>query len=50
VKDEQSFFCYKSDLPPDITDGNEVTFDAIPSFDKKKNKESWKASNIRHCT
>lgn len=50
VKDEQSFFCYKSDLPPNITDGNEVTFDAIPSFDKKKNKESWKASNIRHCT
>lgn len=48
AKDEQSFFCYKSDLPPDITDGNEVTFDAIPSFDKKKNKESWKASNIRN--
>jgi len=50
AKDEQSFFCYKSDLPSDIRDGNEVTFDAIPSFDKKKNKESWKASNIRHCT
>jgi tetratricopeptide (TPR) repeat protein len=50
AKNEQSFFCYKSDLPPDITDGNEVTFDAIPSFDKKKNKESWKASNIRHST
>lgn len=50
AKDEQSFFCYKSDLPPDIADGNEVTFDAIPSFDKKKNKESWKASDIRHCT
>jgi len=50
VEDAQSFFCYKSDLPPDIADGNEVTFDAIPSFDKKKNKESWKASNIRHCT
>ncbi len=50
AKDEQSFFCSKSDLPPDIADGNEVAFDAIPSFDKKKNKESWKASNIRHCT
>lgn len=36
AKDEQSFFCYKSDLPPDITDGNEVSFDAIPSFDKKR--------------
>jgi len=50
AKDKQAFFCYKSDLPPDITDGNEVNFDAIPSFDKKKNKESWKASNVRHCT
>jgi pentatricopeptide repeat protein len=49
-KDGQSFFCHKSDLPPDIKDGNEIIFDAIPSFDKKKNKESWKASNIRHCT
>jgi len=49
AEDEQSFFCYKSDLPPNITDGGEVTFDALPSFDKKKNKESWKASNIQHC-
>jgi len=46
-KDQQSFFCYKSDLPHDIADGNKVTFDAIPSFDKKKNRESWKALNIR---
>jgi tetratricopeptide (TPR) repeat protein len=43
----QSFFCHKSDLPPDTKDGNEVVFDAIPSFDKKKNKESWKASNVQ---
>jgi len=50
TKDKQSFFCYKSNLPPDIIDGDEVTFDAIPSFDKKKDKESWKASNIRHGT
>ena len=49
-EDEQSFFCHKSDLPPDIIDGSEVIFDAIPSFDKKKNKESWKASNIRYIT
>lgn len=49
-RNEQSFFCHKSDLPPDIIDGNDVIFDAIPSFDKKKNKESWQASNIRHCT
>ncbi|MEN6319371.1 MAG: tetratricopeptide repeat protein [Syntrophaceae bacterium] len=44
---EQSFFCHKSDLPSDIIDGSDVIFDAIPSFDKKKNKESWKAVNLR---
>ena len=47
---DQSFFCFKSDLPADTKDGSEVIFDAIPSFDKKKNKESWKASNLRLCT
>lgn len=45
---DESFFCKKSDLPSDSADGAEVIFDAIPSFDKKKNKESWRASNIRH--
>ena len=43
----ESVFCYKSDLPPDTAEGGQLTFDAIPSFDKKKNKESWKASNVR---
>jgi hypothetical protein len=47
--DGQSFFCSKSLLPSNIMDGDEVCFDANPSFDKKKNKESWKASNIRLC-
>ena len=42
-----SYFCLKSDLPKEITDGTTLVFDAIPSFDKKKNKESWKAVNIR---
>jgi len=50
TEDEESFFCFKKDLPPDIKDGNKVTFNAIPSFDKKKNKKSWKATNIQHCT
>jgi len=49
-KDGQSFFCSKTDLPPDVREGGELVFDAIPSFDKKKNQESWKASNIRHST
>lgn len=42
-----SYFCLKSDLPKDITEGAILVFDAIPSFDKKKSKESWKAVNIR---
>jgi len=45
--DEQSFFCVKSDLPPDVREGSELIFDAIPSFDRKKDKESWKATNMR---
>jgi hypothetical protein len=45
--DEQSFFSSRSSLPSKVMDGDEVCFDAIPSFDKKKNKESWKASHIR---
>jgi len=47
AEDGQSYFCYKSDLPPNITNRTTITFDAVPSFDKKKNKESWKASNIK---
>lgn len=43
----ESFFCLKSDLPKNIVDKSALFFDAIPSFDKKKNKESWKAVNIR---
>lgn len=45
--DKQSFFCYKSDLASGVTDGAEVNFDVVPSFDKKKNRESWKAVNVR---
>ena len=42
-----SYYCRKSDLPTGITDGVMLQFDAIPSFDKKKNQESWKAINVR---
>lgn len=48
TKDDEAIFCFKSDLPPDTKNGDRIIFDATPSFDKKKNKESWKASNIRH--
>ncbi len=43
----ESIYCLKSDLPRDIAIGTLLEFDAVPSFDKKKNKESWKAVNIR---
>ena len=49
TEDKQSFFCYKSDLPPNTVDGGKVTFEALPSFDKKKNKESWKAANVKQA-
>lgn len=48
AENNDSFFCFKSDLPHIVKDGDRVAFDAIPSFDKKKNKESWKASNIKY--
>lgn len=47
TKNNQSFFCYKSDLPSDSKDGSAVIFDTIYSYDKKKKKESYRASNIR---
>ena len=43
----ESYFCRKSDLPNSTPDGASLQFDAIPSFDKKKKRESWKAVNIR---
>ena len=47
TQDKESFFCFKSDLPNDIKNNEEVIFNAVPSFDKKKNKESWKAVDIK---
>lgn len=44
--DNVSYFCQKSDLPVGIVDGEVVSFTALPSFDKKKNTESWKAVDI----
>jgi tetratricopeptide (TPR) repeat protein len=44
---KESYFCRKSDLPNGATDDVTLQFDAIPSFDKKKNRESWKAFNVR---
>jgi tetratricopeptide (TPR) repeat protein len=43
----ESYFCLKVDLPVGIADKERVFFDGIPSFDRKKNMESWKAVRIR---
>lgn len=46
TKEKDSFFCYVSDIPEQVREGTTVKFDLIPAFDKKKQKESWKATNI----
>ncbi len=43
----ESFFCFKSDLPANTNDGDIVRFNAFPSFDRKKDCESWKATDIK---
>jgi len=43
----ESFFCLKKDLPPGLVDGENVQFNAIPSYDKAKQKASWRASFVR---
>jgi len=47
MTEDEKIFCLKSTLDKNIQNYDEVVFDAIPSFDKKKNKESWKAINVR---
>jgi hypothetical protein len=45
--DGDSYFCLKADLPKTVNDGDVLIFDAVPSFDKKRNRQPWKAVNIR---
>ena len=44
---KESYFCRKSDLPEGADEGVMLQYDAIASFDKKKNQKSWKAVNVR---
>ena len=46
TKDQKSFFCFRSDLPPGAIDGEIVSFDIIESFDKKKGQKSFRAINV----
>jgi len=47
TSDKKAIICFKSDISDDIRDGDDVIFDAIPSFDKKKNRQSWKARGVK---
>jgi len=43
----QSYFCSTSDLPDGTTNNQKVKFEVKQSFDKKKNKETLKAVNLK---
>ncbi len=45
--ENESYFCHKSDIKGKPKEGLMVEFDIIPSFDRKKQKNSTKAINIR---
>jgi len=43
---KESIICNKSILPSNIQDSDQVKCEAIPSYDKKNQKESWKAIKV----
>jgi pentatricopeptide repeat protein len=43
----ESFFVSRNNLSSDIINGCIVCFEIKPKFNKKKNKESWEAINVR---
>ena len=47
IDGSENYFCFKSELPAGAKDGDHVVFDIVPSYDKKKQKDSWKAVNVR---
>lgn len=47
ISENESIFCLKSDLPSNTKDGDKVMFDIVPSYDKKKERESLRAINVR---
>lgn len=42
-----SAICFQNEISSSIKNGDIVLFDAEPSFDKKKNCESWRAIQVR---
>lgn len=50
INEGESVFCLKKDLPKPFKNGDKLNFAKVKSIDKKKNKESWKAINIKRCS
>ncbi len=50
TKDGLSAICFQKDIRGDVTNGDKVIFDVIPSYDKKKDRTSWKAIKIKKYT
>ena len=44
--EKESIICNKSILPLNSQDNDQVKCEAIPSYDKKKQKKSWKAIKV----
>ena len=44
--EKESIICNKSILPSNIKDNDKVKCEAIPSYNKKKQRESWKAIKV----
>lgn len=47
VSKNESYFCLKKELPLSIKDGDRVVFDAVPSFDARKGRDSLRAKRVR---
>ncbi|HUU76887.1 MAG TPA: hypothetical protein VMX55_00985 [candidate division Zixibacteria bacterium] len=43
----ESIISFETIMIKELHNGDRVIFDAEPSFDKKKNKESWRAINVK---
>jgi len=48
AENDEAFFCLLRMLPKGVTNGTKVVFDAMESFDKKKNKKSWAVAKINN--
>lgn len=44
----KSIIYFKSELKDTFTNNQDVIFDALPTIDRKKQRDSWKAINVKH--